>query len=657
MFKNCLLRMQEGIKSLFKENRTVILDQTKLSGTFHLLWLFFSSQNNFFRKNKMIYFLLMLIMIFTYSCPTIFFTKTAVSAPITVRVAVNEQNSGILPNNRGIITKIFIDILEYIADEESWNLEFVYGNKIQCIQRLENNEIDIMVNVAFSEDKGKKYNFTNESVLLDWNEVFSKKNNPIETLFDIQKKKVAVLEESLYRDGENSIKNLTDRLGIECDFIETKNYQKIFELINSAKVDIGIVGKLFVDINENYNNVVKTKLVLNQRKLKYAFPKSTSTDHQLKNRIDYHLTNLKENNDSVYYTIINSAKNIVELKPEPGQKLKTTALTNEEKEWLKSHKTIRIGVDPAYAPYSFVDEKGNYCGVAIDFVDIINKKLNINMEVIPKESWSHIIESVHDNSLDVIVTAVKTTERAYFLGFTKIYIPTPLVIMSQEGDDRIYGPEDLSDKKIALVKGYSSTERIIREHPTIKRFYIDTPLDGLNAVSVNEADVYVGVLGINNFLAKHHGISNLKIASRFDMLSNGQRFAVRKDWPEFVSILNKTLDSIHEREKLAIFNNWIPISKAEQGALTFRKELTLTEEEVAWIRNHPDISLGVDPEFAPFEYFSKEGVYSGIASEYIKILNVRLGLNMRVIPGIRWNEAVEKAKIGEIDILPCVGIT
>ena len=46
---------------------------------------------------------------------------------------------------------IFPDILDTIAYEEGWRLEYVFGTWSQCLERLEKNQIDIMVDVAFSE--------------------------------------------------------------------------------------------------------------------------------------------------------------------------------------------------------------------------------------------------------------------------------------------------------------------------------------------------------------------------------------------------------------------------------------------------------------------------------------------------------------------------
>jgi signal transduction histidine kinase/ABC-type amino acid transport substrate-binding protein/ActR/RegA family two-component response regulator len=229
--------------------------------------------------------------------------------------------------------------------------------------------------------------------------------------------------------------------------------------------------------------------------------------------------------------------------------------------------------------------------------------------------------------------------------------------MAREYDRTVDGPEDLAGQTVALVKDYSSSEKTLAEYPTIKPYMVDTPIEGLSAVSVGEADYYVGVLGVNDFLLRKYGISNLKVAARYDMLFSGQRFGVRKDWPILATILNKALDAIPEKKKIAISNTWISKTTELTGSAALQQQNALTEEETEWIQNHPLIRFGFDPEFAPFEYMSKNGAYSGVAADYIHILNCRLGLNMQVVSGYSWTEAVEKAKQHELDVLPCVAIT
>ena len=90
----------------------------------------------------------------------------------------------------------------------------------------------------------------------------------------------------------------------------------------------------------------------------------------------------------------------------------------------------------------------------------------------------------------------------------------------------------------------------MQNHPDIIPVMVQTPLDGLTAVSTGLADCYIGVIGVCDYISKVNGITNLKIAARYDMLMHGERIATRKDWPEFAKILDKALGAITEKKRL-----------------------------------------------------------------------------------------------------------
>ncbi|MCW8887151.1 MAG: transporter substrate-binding domain-containing protein, partial [Motiliproteus sp.] len=334
-------------------------------------------------------------------------------------------------------------------------------------------------------------------------------------------------------------------------------------------------------------------------------------------------------------------------------------LTDSEKAWLQQHPKIRIGVDSSYAPYSFVDDQQKYQGIAMDFVEVLSKQLNIEMEVVPGLSWPEIIEGAKSQDLDLILTASHNKQREDFLNFTEIYLPTPLVIMTARDNQSIRNEEDLSGKHVALVKGYNASKRVLEKHPDITPVEVDTALDGLWAVATGKADTYIGVLGINTYLANKQGISNLKVAAKYGKGLNGQRIATRKDWPELAAIIDKALKAIPGPQIRQIFANWLPITIEAPKPPTANKPkaINLTEAEKQWIADHPTIMLGIDPQFAPFEFINDQGQYRGMCADYVELLNRRLNLNMKIVPNQSWAMAVSQARSGELDVLPCVGMT
>lgn len=230
----------------------------------------------------------------------------------------------------------------------------------------------------------------------------------------------------------------------------------------------------------------------------------------------------------------------------------------EERAWLDAHPVVRLGVDSSYGPYSFLDADGKLQGVVADFIDLIERQLGIRFEIVSDLSWTELMAAVRDKRLDAVATVVRLPEREAFLEFTDIYLPTPLVIMTRAEAPQLHSLADLKAMRIALVKGYSSSQQLLASFPQLRPVFVTTPLEGLHALAAGEVDAYVGVLGVNSFLALKNGITNLKVNAAFDMAENGQRFGVRKDWPELARLLDKALRSIHEEEKIAIFNRWLP---------------------------------------------------------------------------------------------------
>jgi ABC-type amino acid transport substrate-binding protein len=85
--------------------------------------------------------------------------------------------------------------------------------------------------------------------------------------------------------------------------------------------------------------------------------------------------------------------------------------------------------------------------------------------------------------------------------------------------------------------------------------------------------------------------------------------------------------------------------------------ISLTSEEISWIKNHPVVKIGIDPGFSPFEFFDESGRYNGMAADYVQLVSKALGIRFEPVRGLPWDKAVELAEKKEIDVLPCVGIS
>ncbi|WP_419657926.1 transporter substrate-binding domain-containing protein [Desulfosarcina variabilis] len=583
--------------------------------------------------------------------------RAAASPPTTVRVGIYENPPKVYTNPDGIVAGIFPDILDTIAHEKGWHIDYLFGTWEQCLQRLEENKIDIMVDIAFSRARGKKFLFSDESVFLNWAAVYTQNGTIAESLLDLKGKTIAVVSADIHTVGDNGIEQLDNKFELNLSYVHVDSYRQVFEALDRGDVEAGIVNRLYGSVSEKKYDITRSPLIFNPVRLKFAFSRTNPRAVNLRRDIDQVVGELKKDSDSVFHEIINSYLAGVEFDRRFKGEMRTVVLTKTEKIWLRQHPTLRIGVDPNYPPYSFIDPDGHYQGVAMDFIRLIGDHLGLNIEVVDGLDWPRILDGARNRSLDLVLTATNREDRKDYLAFSDIYIPTPLVIMARENDDKMDGPEDLDGQTVALVNRYASAEQVMKAHPTVNPVMVPTPIEGLTKVCVGEADYYVGVLGINDYLMHQHGISNLKVAARYDMRFGGQSVGVRSDWPELIAILNKALTCIPEKKKIAMFNAWIPMGAHLDGPAALQHQYALTAEETAWIKDHPVIRCGIDPEFLPFEYVAKDGSMAGIASDYINILSSRLGLNFEVATGLSWREVTTQAENREIDVLPCVART
>jgi polar amino acid transport system substrate-binding protein/two-component system sensor histidine kinase EvgS len=89
--------------------------------------------------------------------------------------------------------------------------------------------------------------------------------------------------------------------------------------------------------------------------------------------------------------------------------------------------------------------------------------------------------------------------------------------------------------------------------------------------------------------------------------------------------------------------------------LAFDK-VSFTPEEKAWLQTHHDVIVGGGPDWAPFDFVNKDGVYDGIAKDYLELISKQTGLNF-IFKIDKWSNNLKKIKDGSIDLLDAVYYT
>jgi PAS domain S-box-containing protein len=235
-------------------------------------------------------------------------------------------------------------------------------------------------------------------------------------------------------------------------------------------------------------------------------------------------------------------------------------LTPQEKEWLAQHPVVSVAPDPDFPPIEWFDKNGKFTGIAADYVTLVQKQLGITFKIVRYSSWDEVLNRVRNRDVDMLSAAAQTPQRSEYLLFSEPHVVMPGVIITRKEvrDNMKLG--DLKGMKVALVSGYVWQEFITRDHPEIKLDPVHDVQTGLRKVSFGMDDAMIENLATATTCIEKEGITNLKVSGETGYYTR-LSFAIRNDWPELRSVLDKTLASIDDGTKKAIFQRWIHIER------------------------------------------------------------------------------------------------
>ena len=95
--------------------------------------------------------------------------------------------------------------------------------------------------------------------------------------------------------------------------------------------------------------------------------------------------------------------------------------------------------------------------------------------------------------------------------------------------------------------------------------------------------------------------------------------------------------------------------KWKMAGKNYTVNLNLLPEEKAWIRAHPVIRIGIDPDFPPYEFLGANGESSGIATDWLQLISNRTGLQFELVDVTTWSKCVQDMQQKKLDLLPCIG--
>lgn len=219
----------------------------------------------------------------------------AAERPAPVRVGMYENKPMVFLDPARNPAGLQVDVIKEIAAREKWKLDFVFGTWQECLDRLDRGEIDLLLDIGYSDERAQRFDFTSESLFSTWAQIYTPPGSSLVAIPDLEGKRIAVMRDDVHYAA---LKRLLRDFGINVVYQEFDDYKDLMQAVEHRRVDAGLFSRIAGLQLEGSYGVRRSSIVLDPIQIRIAFPKGRNAD--LREAIDAELRRQKLDPNSIY---------------------------------------------------------------------------------------------------------------------------------------------------------------------------------------------------------------------------------------------------------------------------------------------------------------------------------------------------------------------
>ena len=238
--------------------------------------------------------------------------------------------------------------------------------------------------------------------------------------------------------------------------------------------------------------------------------------------------------------------------------------TSVEKAYIEQVGSIKMCVDPDWAPFEHINPQGKHEGIAADLVQLVAQRVGLRIELLPVKDWDESLAASKGKRCQIMSFLNQTPARDAWLIFTDPIFFDPNVIITREEHGFIADLKGLRGESVALPRGTMVEERVRRDFPNLTVVLTGSEPESMKLVSERQADLTIRSLIVAANAIKKEGLFNLKISGQIPEYTNQLRIGVLKEELVLRSILNKGVTTLTPQDRAAIANQHVAVN-IQQG--------------------------------------------------------------------------------------------
>jgi two-component system, NarL family, sensor histidine kinase EvgS len=255
-------------------------------------------------------------------------------------------------------------------------------------------------------------------------------------------------------------------------------------------------------------------------------------------------------------------------------------------------------------------------GVSADFAQRVAIALQRPLEWRTFPDRPAMMDALRHHRIDAAPSATGN-DAGPALRYSRPYVVTKQVFVERRVAGRLTG-------RVAYLEQQTSAQRLHDAYPALHAVGYRDTLSALLAVSLGDADAFVGDLATVGYTIDHLDLVSLTISGFAAFDEAGYSFAFAADAAGDLQRqrVDAALAALPPRFLLEVRARW-----AAAAAVTFNRPLTLSDAQRAWITAHPVIDYSMYADAAPMTFRDSRGKPAGLAIDMLGAIGALTGLS------------------------------
>ncbi len=189
-----------------------------------------------------------------------------------------------------------MDILNAIAKEEGWELEYHKGEWDDLLREVTLGQLDLLPDLAYSSQRAESFDFHHTPVLFSWSQIYQRKGLNLNVITDLDGYRVAVLKNSIQA---RSLENMIAGFGMNTALVTANSFDEAMAMVRNGQADAAACNSFYGRNNARAYGLVDSPVVFEPSSLYFVTARGKNPD--LLERIEHHLLKMKSTPQSVYY--------------------------------------------------------------------------------------------------------------------------------------------------------------------------------------------------------------------------------------------------------------------------------------------------------------------------------------------------------------------